>query len=202
MSLTGILHKKLIYNRRMNVLSARISSSIPENARVLDIGCGDGKIDWLIKQNKPSLNIEGIDVLVRNETFIRVTGFNGSVIPFPDKCFDVSLLIDVLHHTDHPSVLLKEAARVTKDVILVKDHAKEGILAGPTLKLMDYAGNAHHNVRLPFNYLTLKEWQDLFKETGLKIIKITTKLGLYPIPLTYFFDRDLHVFVILKRDNP
>lgn len=185
----------------MTALSQIISAAIPEHSKVLDIGCGDGKIDVLIKQRIPSVTIEGIDVLVRRDPFIKVTEFNGNNIPFTDKSFDVSLLIDVLHHTDDPSVLLNEAARVTKEFIVIKDHSKEGFLANLTLTIMDYIGNAHYGVRLPYNFLTLNQWDDLYEQAGLKIHNISRKLGLYPVPLTYFFDRKLHFIVILGVAN-
>ena len=73
----------------------------------------------------------------------------------PDASFDVVMFVDVLHHTDDPLLLLQEAQRVGK-IILVKDHFRKGFLAGPTLRFMDWVGNAHHGVVLPYNDLVEK----------------------------------------------
>lgn len=49
---------------------------------------------------------------------------------------------------------LKEAARVARHCIVIKDHTVTGVLARPTLRLMDLVGNAPHDVVLTYNYLT------------------------------------------------
>jgi hypothetical protein len=38
--------------------------------------------------------------------------------------------LDVLHHTDDANVLLREARRVTRRDVLIKDHRLNGFLAG------------------------------------------------------------------------
>lgn len=198
MSLLGRLHSKFIYDRRMIILAELISSSLPQRVNLLDIGCGDGKIDYLIKCNTPSVNIQGIDILVWNRTYIDVKKFDGIHIPFDNNTFDITLFIDVLHHADDPSIILKEARRVTKQYILVKDHFNEGIFAERTLKLMDYVGNAHNGVRLPYNYLNKREWHAVYKKCGLEVERTIDRLHLFPFPLNLIFDRSLHFFSILK----
>ena len=43
------LHHKYVFLRRIDVLSNQIAAQIPDNIRVLDIGCGDGTISKLKK---------------------------------------------------------------------------------------------------------------------------------------------------------
>ena len=45
------------------------------------------------------------------------------------------MFTDVLHHTSEPKVLLREAMRVARETILVKDHTCDGLFAGATLRL-------------------------------------------------------------------
>ena len=54
------------------------------------------------------------------------------------------MFVDVLHHTDDPMVLLREAGRVASGFVLIKDHTQNGILAGRRLRFMDWVGNARH----------------------------------------------------------
>jgi SAM-dependent methyltransferase len=164
------------------------------------VGCGDGRIDRLIAQQRPDVCIEGIDVLVRPGAQIPVRPFDGATIPYPDASFDATMLVDVLHHTAAPLRLLREAVRVSK-ITLIKDHLRQGFLAGATLRFMDWVGNAHHGVALPYNYWTRKQWAAAFDELGLKASEINESLGLYPVPASWLFDRGLHFVGRLERSD-
>ncbi|HEX9758711.1 MAG TPA: class I SAM-dependent methyltransferase [Nitrospiria bacterium] len=181
------------------MLASRISELLPKNARVLDVGCGDGLIGALFMKQRPDVSISGIEVLPRKETFIPVKPFNGIQIPHDDKTFDAVVLIDVLHHTDHPEQLLAETKRVSKGIIVLKDHTKKGILAASTLRFMDWMGNAHHGVSLPYNYWTESQWQKVFSKLNLQVVSWDSKIALYPFPANLFFDRCLHFIAILKN---
>ena len=181
MEVIGVLHKKFVAGRRVQVLAGHLAALIPTGARVLDVGCGDGVIDRLILERRPDVSIQGIDVLVRPDTPIPVKKFDGITIPYPDASFDVVMFVDVLHHTVDPFVLLREAQRVASTV-LIKDHFRDGFLSGPTLRFMDWVGNAHHGVALPYNYWSRLEWEQAFAELQLKVGATNARLGLYPPP--------------------
>jgi hypothetical protein len=89
-------------------------------------------------------------------------------------------------------VLLREAARVARRAIVIKDHTLTGFLAGPTLRFMDWIGNARHGVELPYNYWTLKRWKAAFTELGVAVDVWITDVGLYPWPADLAFGRSLH----------
>ncbi len=152
MGLLAGLHGALVFNRRTRVLSECLAEMLPAHARVLDVGCGDGLIDHLITQRRPDVSIMGIDLIVRPETHVTVQTFDGTHIPFPDGAFDVVMFVDVLHHTDEPETLLREARRVARHGVVHKDHTRDGVLAGATLRFMDWVGNAPHGIPLPYNY--------------------------------------------------
>ena len=175
----------------MNLLSDIISSQLHDGEKVLDIGCGDGKIDYLIMQKK-NVEIWGVDVLLRNKTYIPVKEYDGKRIPFTDDSFDVAVFIDVLHHTEDKIDILTEAKRVTREKIIIKDHLLKGVLANATLKFMDYFGNAHYGVALTYNYLNKTTWDDIFMKLDLDPKIWMDKLNLYPFPFNLFFDRKLH----------
>jgi len=199
-SLTGKLHDRLVLNRRATILAKHLTTLLPPGANVLDIGCGDGVIDHLTQQMRPDVRIEGIDVLVRPRRRIPVKLFDGSTIPHCDASFDVAMFIDVLHHTVNPLLLLREAARVA-GVIIIKDHLREGFLAKATLRVMDWFGNAHHEVALTYNYWSDAEWRGAFCLLGVVPSKRINSLGLYPIPASWLFERNLHFMVKLDRAN-
>jgi hypothetical protein len=107
------------------------------------------------------------------------------------------MLVDVLHHTEDPAALLGEAARVAGTAVVIKDHCRDGWLAGPTLRLMDWAGNAQHGVHLPYNYWPRRRWHEASADLGLEIRSWQQDLGLYPAPLRPLLERSLHFVAVL-----
>jgi SAM-dependent methyltransferase len=186
------VHGKAVFDRRIEVLTRTLADFIPANARVLDIGCGSGTLARRIMTLRPDVTIEGIDILVRPGTEIPVTEFDGDNIPWPDGHFDIALFVDVLHHTEAPARLLAEAKRVSRSGIVIKDHFREGVLADATLRFMDWVGNAQHGVVLPYNYLSDPEWRGIWTKLGLRVERLTDRVGLYPAPFSWLFDRRLH----------
>ena len=197
MTLIGRLHGRLVHRGRVRVLCDALSGLLPDQASVLDVGCGDGLLSGLIAGKRNDINVSGIDVLVRDNPAIPIKEFDGTTIPFPDKSFDIVMFVDVLHHTVDPTVLLKEAARVATKGIVIKDHLREGLLANTTLRFMDFIGNAPHGVALPYNYWTRKKWHQAFDNLGLTIKFWNSNLSLYPAPASWFFDRSLHFLACL-----
>lgn len=187
------IHGRLIFRRRVEVLAQLLADMLPAGpGRVLDLGCGDGQVALALMRRRPELEVEGADVLVRPTTHIKVTRYDGTVLPFAENSFDHVTMVDVLHHTDDPAAVLAEAARVARSSVLVKDHLRRGWLDGPTLRLMDWVGNRGHDVRLPYNYLDAAGWSGAFARAGLAEAKRSDRLGLYPPPLDWLFGRRLH----------
>jgi ubiquinone/menaquinone biosynthesis C-methylase UbiE len=185
-------HQRLVFNRRADMLAARLAPLFPPNASVLDIGCGDGTIDQQILNRRPDVSIAGVDLFVRPSSRISVIVFDGNNIPYRDASFDVAMFVDVLHHTKDPEVLLRQAKRVAKKSIVIKDHFRNGFLADTTLRVMDWVGNAAHGVALPYNYWSREDWTAAFQSLSLEPDEIVTQLSLYPMPASLIFDRGLH----------
>ena len=191
------IHGGYVHDRRVQILAREIARLLPEQGSVLDVGCGDGLVASLIQESKPGVTLRGIDVLVRADTRIPVIEFDGRTIPFADESFDVVLFVDVLHHTNKPEILLREAARVARDAIVLKDHTREGIAAETTLRFMDRIGNRRHHVALPHNYWQKRKWLDAFQRLGLTVRSWKSRLGLYPAPADWVFGRSLHFVACL-----
>ncbi len=192
MSIIEQIHGKYVFNRRVHLLSDHLANLLPQDAKLLDVGCGDGTITHLIEQKRSDIKAQGIDVLVRNQTHIPVTEFDGQVMPYSDSSFDVVMFVDVLHHTEDAMILLREALRVARKAIVIKDHTCDGFLADLTLRFMDKVGNERHGVVLPYNYWSEQQWFNAFDTLGLRIGVWHKKLRLYPTPASWIFDRSLH----------
>jgi SAM-dependent methyltransferase len=174
------------------VIAARLAKLVPREASVLDIGCGDGEIAWLLQERRPDVTLRGVDVLVRERTQVPVEKFDGRTLPFADGSFDAVTFVDVLHHCERPVALLAEARRVARRAIVIKDHMLRGFGAQRTLRFMDGVGNRRYGVVLPYNYLRPGEWADAFASLELTVEQMDERLGLYPWPFSLAFDRRLH----------
>jgi SAM-dependent methyltransferase len=201
-SLLGKSHATLVFARRARILSAAICNLLPRNAAMLDVGSGDGTIAYSCGKRRSDLTVQGIDILVRPETKIPVRAFDGRTIPYNDRSFDVVSFIDILHHANDAEQLLREARRVSKNWVIVKDHFAENTLDRATLTLMDWVGNAPHGVSLPYNYWSRDRWKRAFKTAGLTEAKIEIDIPLYAFPLNWVFGRGLHFISLLKSAAP
>lgn len=195
--LTGKFHDAFVYDRRMKRLTELLTDFLSDSKNILDVGCGDGRIDAMILENN-DVSITGVDVLVRDTTYIPVIEYDGIHIP-DDGEPDTIMTVDVLHHTDDPAALVREMTRCTGRYIVIKDHYRHGFISYLKLRLMDYVGNAHYKVRLPYNYLSPAQWDEIFRENGLKVVKKAESLDLYTGLFHLLFDRNLHFIVKLEK---
>jgi SAM-dependent methyltransferase len=198
MDMTATLHERIAFNRRVRRLSSLLGEFLSPCATVLDVGCGDGQISRNLMQLNPGMRVTGIDVLLRPTAAIPVIQHDGSErFPFGDRSFEAALLVDVLHHTLDPALMLAEARRVASRLVVIKDHCRDGLLAGPTLRAMDWLGNDRHGVALPYNYWPKERWELTFADLGLSVRSWETHLGLYAAPLRPLFERRLHFVSVL-----
>lgn len=198
MTLVDSVHGGLVHSRRVRVLAALAAGLVPQGARVLDVGTGDGRIAAALAANRPDVAVEGIDVLVRPDASIPVSSFDGRTIPRPTASVDVVTLFDVLHHADDPAALLAEASRVTRGCVILKDHVANGPLSRAILTFMDDVGNRRHGVALPHHYLNANEWSGLIARLRLTPASWEVGgLGLYPWPASVVFGGRLHVLARL-----
>lgn len=102
--------------RSLPSLKARfLVEHIPQTGRVMEIGCGGGKLLRTLRAHRPDLDLLGCDVRMpraRPEGFdFRQISATGR-LPFDDGSLDVVLVFDVLEHVPDPDATLAEAARV------------------------------------------------------------------------------------------
>lgn len=196
------VHQTAVFGRRVEVLTNHFLSAIPTGpAKILDLGSGSGTIARRIMDNRPELEITGVDILIRPNTLIPMIEYDGDTIPFADNHFDYVTIADVLHHTPDPAAVLKEAARVSKNGVIIKDHLVEGLFAEPILGFMDWVGNKGHNVRLIYNYYNRDQWNAAIQSAGLFIENWNDDLKIYPMPFSLIFDAKLHFIAWFKKNH-
>ena len=194
------LHQRFLAGRRVEKLASELARFLPENAelRGLDVGCGTGEITQVLSTMRPTLTLDGTDAVVRDHTVISVTESDGRNLPFDTNSYDFVLLVDVLHHSEYPLEILKEATRVAKSFIVLKDHFLENWWDWIWLHFMDWVANRPYDVALPYNYLSEKEWTEHFASCELTQKEIIRNLHMYPWPFTYICDGHLHFISLLE----
>ena len=91
---------------------------LPARGRLVEIGCGGGKILRSIARFHPGLELHGCDVRDPHEppdvySFRRID-VESARLPYDDASFDVVLVFDVLEHVPDPRALLAQAARILR----------------------------------------------------------------------------------------
>jgi ubiquinone/menaquinone biosynthesis C-methylase UbiE len=113
---------------------------IPPTARVLDAGCGTGRLTGVIKASQPAAEVIGLDADPRILSIARqkaaqrdldVKFFEGPIerMPFPDGSFDLVFSVLVLHHL--PEVIKAKACREMCRVLRPEGWAIIGDFAPP-----------------------------------------------------------------------
>ena len=130
--------------------------------RVLDVGCGAGNSVDQFRHWQPDIAWVGVDIASSPEVDGRrrkdaeFHTFDGCQLPFPDASFDLAYSKQVLEHVRHPSLLLKDIARVL---------APGGELIGSTSHLEPYHSYSFWNYT-PHGFKVLVE------EAGLELVEI------------------------------
>jgi SAM-dependent methyltransferase len=193
----------VVHRRRVSVLAQRLAANLPEGTtQLLDVGCGDGRLDVLLQEARPNLEIQGVEVLPRADCAIHCKSFDGLHLPFADGSFNGCMLVDVLHHTAHALPLLEDACRVSRDFVLIKDHIAQNAFDHWTLRFMDWIGNRAYGVGLCYTYLSAAQWQDLYRHANLHPEHFEDRLPLYPWPFSTIFGRKLHFIAVLHKSRP
>ena len=144
---------------------------IKEDSNLLDLGCGSGIIG---KEFGRFFNSEilGLDIIDNRVIEIPFRKYDGSNLSFlKDNSYDAVLINFVLHHCQNPIELLKEAKRVTKDIIVIYENIPEGLMS----KMFCYFHGVSFACFFQKNenkgkFLKRKEWEEEFEKMGLKVL--------------------------------
>ena len=95
-----------------------IARLVPEGARVLDLGCGDGALLDLLQRERGCSGY-GVEIAdgnmlkcIRRGVDVIQLNLDEGLAMFDDASFDVVLQIDTLQHLRNAEVMLRETARV------------------------------------------------------------------------------------------
>ena len=103
---------------------AAIAEIIPEGARVLDIGCGDGALlEYLVKVKR--VDGRGLELVQSNVNQCVARGLSvvqgdadTDLSEYPSGVFDIVILSQTIQATRHPEYVLNELLRIGKHTIV------------------------------------------------------------------------------------
>ncbi len=141
------------------------------NERVLEVGCGKGRILKRIHERFPNCALEGVDIseklLSYVPEFVNVLMGDMEFLPYKDKTFDVVYTVECIEHSVNLRAAVRELARVCKPggkiLIIDKQKSSWGRLATPpwerwpdrtTLEtlLKEYCSSVQSRPVQPFGY--------------------------------------------------
>lgn len=196
-------HGAIVFSRRVRALAQALDRILPsDSASVLDVGCGDGSVGDAVRRLRPGIAWQGAEAYPRPGCRVPVLAFDGRSLPLSDASVDFVVFVDVLHHADDPAALLREARRVARRGVVVKDHLRDRPLAGAVLAAMDWVGNRAHGVPLRYAFWSSDEWARAWADAGLRPVRRETRLGLYPAPVRPIFEWGLHHLTLLEPAAP
>lgn len=101
-----------------------ISSLVPERARVLDLGCGDGELlAWLMEHNRidargVEMSPELVQAAIARGASVYQGDLESSLSDYPDHAFDYVILSQTLQQVRSPRQVVKEMLRVGEHAIV------------------------------------------------------------------------------------
>ena len=91
---------------------------LPEQGRILDIGCGPGAVAARLSRSRPGLTILGVDrdrtMLDKASAVMSVAGAMVEQLPYPSEVFDAVFARLVIRHVAQPEVAFAEMFRVLR----------------------------------------------------------------------------------------
>ena len=101
-----------------------IADLLPDNSRVLDVGCGDGSLMNLLVKEK-NIEVRGLELEKQNVQECIYKGLpviqgdaETELYQFPDQSFDYVVLSQTLQAIYNPDKVLKELLRIGKSVVV------------------------------------------------------------------------------------
>lgn len=158
-----------------------IMQHIHRGSRVIDLGCGDGRLMQRLHQEL-GCDVMGVEVEHSNIVSVIQRGLpaieadlNGGLVDIPDGSFDYAVLSQTLQQVRNPKRLLVEMLRVARRALVVVPNfghwrvRLEVLRRGrtPITETLPYEWYETPNL----HFMSMRDFRDLMDSIGLRIVK-------------------------------
>ena len=157
-----------LHRRKLDYLMAKIKPSLTGVNSVLDLGCGSGEVSKELIDR--GYKVTSVDVVDKSKVEgLKVVVYDGkSLSNYTDKMFDLVLLVTVLHHIKDYEVVLSEAKRVGKKVLVIEDVYENAwsrfwTMFWDSALNFEFFGHPHSNQNDA-------GWKKTFKKLGFQVV--------------------------------
>jgi methionine biosynthesis protein MetW len=158
-----------------------ILNEIPEGARVLDLGCGDGELLHTLKRVRMidgygvELSTHGVSICLDKGLYCYQGDIDEGLADYQDNSFDYAILNRTIQDTKKPEYVLKEVMRICRNAIICFPNF--GYFVN-RLQLL-HRGRMPKNTLLPYEWyespnihlLSIKDFQAYCRANGFPIKK-------------------------------
>jgi 2-polyprenyl-3-methyl-5-hydroxy-6-metoxy-1,4-benzoquinol methylase len=151
---------------------------LPDNARILDIGCGDGfHLSLLAKSGKKNWSLEGIDIDKNAVEAARLKGLKvhmGTIeeLDLPEESYDLIFMIMTIEHVERPDKTICSIKKLLKKggrLVIVTDNTNS---VDFKFFKKHYWGGYHFPRH--WNLFSRHSLKRLAKKTGFDVINLRT----------------------------
>jgi methionine biosynthesis protein MetW len=155
---------------------AAIAEMIPDGARVLDVGCGDGALlEYLVRTKK--VDGRGIELSQQNVNACVARGLavvqgdaDTDLAEYPGQVFDFAILSQTIQATEKPALVLENLLRIGRQTAISLPNfghwrVRLSLLFGgrmPRTQALDYHWHDTPNIHL----CTISDFVDLARKNG------------------------------------
>ena len=156
-----------------------IEKWIPQNAKIIDLGCGDGNLMSFIQKQKNTI-CKGIEIsesgveIAQNRGLDVVQGRIDVKLPFENQAFDYSICNVTMQMVEYPEVLFTEMLRISKvQIISFPNFAYfsnrfQLFFGGRMPKKMLFGYNWYNTGHI--HQFSIQDFYDLLNQYNLKVI--------------------------------
>ena len=173
-----------VYKVRSRLEARRLLSwcrDLPDDARILDVGCGDGfHLNLLREYGKKSWQLEGVDLDRRAAEMAEKSGLKihvGSVeaLDLPKNAYDLAFMIQTIEHVEKPDVILSTVKNLLKPgglLVIVTDNTD-------SLDFKFFKGSYWGGYHFPrhWNLFNRNSLAKLAEKTGFEIADFATQVS-------------------------
>jgi len=153
----------------------KIIEHIPQNSKILDLGCGYNA-NFIRKISNKNCHCFGLDISINKELHLNNTTLAehnlNNKLPFDDNIFDVVISLANLEHLQDLKFAFKEIFRVLKPggILLLTTPS---IYAKPVLEFLSFKLHlvSENEIRDHKNYFNKKILSDMCREVGFSQIR-------------------------------